>query len=79
MAPDEARTEDVRAWLLASPTDLVAAHIFGRTPGRTGKPALSQGERVARRRRFSAGAGRVRGHFAEQLRLLGSWVEGDYG
>ena len=29
--------------------------------GRIGKPALSHGERVDRRRRFSAGAGQVRG------------------
>jgi hypothetical protein len=32
-----------------------------------GEPALSQGERVDRRRRFSAGAGRVRGQLANDL------------
>ena len=39
------------------------SHIFGWTRGRIGALALSQGERVDRRRRFSAGAGRVRGFF----------------
>ena len=36
----------------------------------TGHLALSLGERVARRRRFSAGAGRVRGYFPRQAKSL---------
>jgi hypothetical protein len=38
------------------------------------KPALSQGERVGRRPRFSAGAGRVRGQLPNHRR---SWAGGD--
>jgi hypothetical protein len=38
--------------------------------GRIGKPALSPGERVDRRRRFSAGAGRVRDRFRRLTKLV---------
>jgi hypothetical protein len=44
--------------------------------GRIGKLALSRGERVARRPdALHREAGRVRGHFAQESHLLGSWVK----
>jgi hypothetical protein len=56
-----------------SPLGWTCPRSFAGQRGRIGKLALSQEERVARCRRFSAGAGRVRGCLPDNH---GYWVRG---